>query len=48
MLPVSAVQPNTSLYASLSSPANGDGTGYWGTNGDPSAQTPPTLVVTYR
>lgn len=46
-LPVTTAKPNTPLYLSLSLPA-GDGTGYWGTNGDPSAETPPKLIVTYH
>jgi len=41
------VTPNTSVYLALFTPG-GDGTGYWGINGDPSIQPPPKLIVTYR
>jgi hypothetical protein len=47
-LPATAVTANKSVYLGLFAPTNGDGTGYYGINGDPAVQTPPTLVVTYR
>jgi hypothetical protein len=47
-LPVSVVKPDTPLHVSLTLPPSGDGTGYWGTNGNPTTQPPPTLVINYR
>jgi hypothetical protein len=47
-LPNSVATPGSSLYLSLTLPMGGDGTGYWGTNGDPKIQAPPTVVITYR
>jgi hypothetical protein len=47
-LPVSAVTAGDDLALALTMRTGGDGTGYWGTYGDPKTQAPPTLIITYR
>lgn len=48
-LPASAIKPNATLYLGLYAPLGStDGTGYWGLNGDPAVQPPPTIVVSYH